>query len=133
VNTTSELRAAKSRPWGEEPALRMGGQTVVGLGVVLHPQQSPEAAVDVVAARLGPQPADDLPPLLCHRVAIVVVLGKVDAHRVVLRLVPAGDDIQARPSPPDLVDGRHRLGRHDGMVESGVDSGEHDQAVRVRQ
>jgi hypothetical protein len=62
-----------------------------------------------------------------------VILGKVDAHRVVLRLVPAGDDIQARPSPPRLVDSRHRLGRHDGMVESGVDGREHDQAFRVRQ
>ena len=105
----------------------------MGLRVRLDALQVPPAALEVVAPGLRPERPHDVPPLLRHRVAVVVVLRQVDAHRVVLRLVPAGDDVEPRAATADLVDGRHRLRRHDGVVERGVDRRERDHALGVRE
>lgn len=90
-------------------------------GVRLDAAQVPEASLDVIPPRLGPEPSYDVPPLLGERVAIVVILRQVDAHRVVLGLVPAGDDVQPRSSLAHLVDGGHRLRGHDRMIEGGME------------
>ena len=85
----------------------------------------------VVAARLRPEPLDDLPPLLRVGVTVVVVLRQVDAHRVVLRLVPAGDDVEPGAAAADLVDGGHLLRGDERVVERGVDRGEDEDALRL--
>ena len=91
----------------------------------------PEPPSMVVAARLGPEALDDLPPFLRIGVAVVVVLRQVDAHRVVLGLVPAGDDVEAGAAAADLVDGGHLLGGDERVVERGVDRGEDEDALRL--
>ena len=87
----------------------------------------------VVAARLRPEALDDLPPLLGVGVAVVVVLRQLDAHRVVLRLVPAGDDVEPCPAAADLIDGGHLLRGDERVVERGVDRGEDEDALGLRQ
>ena len=60
-----------------------------------------------------------------------MILRKVDAHRVVLGLVPAGDDVQPCTAAADLVDGRHLLRSDEWVVERRVDRGEDEDALRL--
>ena len=55
------------------------------------------------------------------------------AKRVVLRLVPAGNDVQANAFVADLCHGGDLLGDYDGVVASGLYGGENGHVLGVGQ
>jgi hypothetical protein len=123
----------------EGPALtgRTGVQNrqgaIVRLRHPLHVTQVEEPAVMVEPPRCGPDLLDDVPPLLRERIPVVVVMRQLDAERVVLGLVPSGDDVDASTAPADLVDRRQLLRHHHRVVERGVDRREDRDAASVRE
>ena len=78
----------------------------------------------------GPEFADQIEPFLRIGIAGFVIVGQAQAKRLVFRLVPARDDVQARAAMADLVDGGDLLGHDDRMVGGGVDGGEDGDVLR---
>ena len=63
---------------------------------------------------------------LTTRTTVAPTLG------LVLRVVPAGHDVQAGAALAELVDGRDLLGHDYRMIRRGMGGGEHRQLLRLR-
>ena len=104
-----------------------------GTGIAKHVLQLEELAVPVEGFGAGPECLDDVEPFLRVAVACLVIVGERQSERFILRLVPAGDDVEADAAAADLVHGCQLLGDNDWMVGGGVDGGEDIDVARLGQ
>ena len=71
-----------------------------------------------------PDAGDDVKPFLRQSVAVVMFLREVDTESIVLRLVPAGDDVQTKPPFTQLIGSCQLLGGNHGMNKCRVNCSE---------
>ena len=101
------------------------------LGQPFDMLQLEEATVPVEFAFRCPNLAHDVQPLLSQRIARVMVLRKIHAERVVLGLVPSGNNVDTSATLTDLIDRSHLLGHDDRVIERRVDGREAEDALGV--